>query len=75
MFYNPNYLTSTKKVCKAYVISAHFKDGTLGLLNVSIASNQVDDKDLCIGFFTKQRVNKLHDELEGDRTVFLIISL
>ena len=70
MFCNPNYLACSKKYWGSpSVLSVHFKSGTLSSLDYS-TTNQVDNKDLCIGFLTKQTVTRLHEEGDISDTQF-----
>ena len=69
----PQLLSLFKKVLgkfiKPSILSVHFKSGTLSSLDYS-TTNQVDNKDLCIGFLTKQTVTRLHEEGDISDTQF-----
>ena len=54
------------KLVKVAVISHCLSGGTLVSVDYKAVSNQVTDKDLLIGFITKQTVNRLYQE--GDIT-------
>ena len=69
----PQLLNLFKKVLgkfiKPSILSVHFKSGTLSSLDYS-TTNQVDNKDLCIGFLTKPTVTRLHEEGDISDTQF-----
>ena len=66
----PQLLNLFKKILgkfvKPSILSLHVNADTLTSVDFSTISNQVLDKDLAIGFLTKQMVNKLYEE--GDIT-------
>ena len=52
------------------VLSRHIKSNTLPSLEYSCDSNQFDDNKLCIGFITKQAINRLHEDGSISDTIF-----